>query len=119
MENKTMIITAGSFGIGRETVKYLSKKLKKIFVINNKQCDFNIQNIEFFNCDISKYTQVKSVINNIVETNGKSIDFLFSCAGIIEFGTLEESSIELIDQVIDVNLKGCLFMEHQKELLRN
>ena len=40
----------------------------------------------------------------------ENIDFLFSCAGVIEFGNVEESSIELIDQVINTSIKGAIYI---------
>ncbi len=110
MINKSLIITGGASGIAKDTIQYLSTKLKHIYIIDKKDIDLNISNTTFFKCDISKYDQVKKTINHIKNISKNDISFLFSCAGIIEFGTIEESSLELIDLVIDTNVKGTIYI---------
>jgi len=56
-------------------------------------------------CDISKSSDVKEMVNQVLNTFGR-IDVLVNNAGIIRRGTIETVTEEEWDRVIAINLKG-------------
>ena len=56
-------------------------------------------------CDISKSSDVKEMVNQVLNTFGR-IDVLVNNAGIIRRGTIETVTEEDWDRVIAINLKG-------------
>jgi len=56
-------------------------------------------------CDISKNSDVKEMVNQVLNTFGR-IDVLVNNAGIIRRGTIETVTEEDWDRVIAINLKG-------------
>ena len=59
-------------------------------------------------CDMSSRQQVDNLIQRAVETFGK-IDILVNNAGVLITGTIEETTDEIIDTTLDVNVKGVLY----------
>ena len=119
-DQKTVIITGGSRGIGAATsrlfaenncnvvINYLSdeetaKKLKE--EITSK---YNVD-VTTIKCDISDEESVIKMINNIKEKYGK-IDYLVNNAGIAIDSTLEDKTVENFKRIIDVNLIGTFLM---------
>ncbi|MDC1038563.1 SDR family oxidoreductase [Candidatus Marinimicrobia bacterium] len=101
---KNVIITGSEGKIGRVFVEHLSKK--GFHIIGLDIVDQVNKDIEFYNTDITKIDEVKSLISNIK----KPIDALINNAGVAVFTPFEERTIEEIDWVIDVNLKGNINM---------
>lgn len=110
---KNIIITGGASGIGLATAKKLSKynkiviadckKVEQDFIKNNFE---NIENIYFFNCDISKTDDILNLKQYTLDNLGK-LDYLICCAGIMPLPCeIDNITDKNIDRTIDVNLKG-------------
>jgi 3-oxoacyl-[acyl-carrier protein] reductase len=59
-------------------------------------------------CDVADSKQIDTMINTTVNTY-KRIDILINNAGLLVPGTIEETSDELIDKTLDINVKGILY----------
>lgn len=112
-QDKTIIITGGSSGIGAATVALFSNAGAKVFVLDKKKLtDVTSQSIQYLKCDVANAEEIKSTINTILQKNPK-IDFLFCNAGIHLFANIEESSIEDMQKVIATNLMGTIYCLQQ------
>ncbi len=100
IENKTILITGGSSGIGLELFNKLKNKNKVITVGLN---DFEQEN--YYICDVSNHEQVKQVISQIVSQHGK-LDIVINCAGYGMSGATQLINIETQKQMMNVNLFG-------------
>ena len=60
-------------------------------------------------CDVSDAEQVNKTVRGIVKNFGK-IDILINNAGVWLEGPIQENSVERISKLIDVNLKGVIYM---------
>ncbi|OIZ95604.1 bacilysin biosynthesis protein BacC [Candidatus Rickettsiella isopodorum] len=112
-QNKTIIITGGSSGIGAATVALFSAAGAKVYILDKKKwIDVAPQSIYYLECDVANADQVKSAVDNILQKNPK-IDYLFCNAGIHLFANIEESSNEAIQKVFATNLFGTIYCLQQ------
>lgn len=114
-QNKTVIVTGGSSGIGRASAIKLAKEGANVAVIaRNKQAGKELvsevasfgENCSFHQADISKPEQVEEAIANIIKRYGQ-FDAAFNNAGepggLSDFHALAASDF---DKVIQTNLYG-------------
>ncbi len=117
--NKTLIVTGGGSGIGRELVKQLLEKGARVAAIdiNNsalvetkKLCGEWSKNLSLHTLNIADRVHVEQLPDAILKIHG-SIDGLINNAGIIQpFIKVNELSYEAIDRVLNVNLLGVIYM---------
>jgi len=60
------------------------------------------------NCDVSNCTQIEEAIDKTIETFGR-LDILVNNAGLLQSYTIEDTTNELIDKTLDINIKGVLY----------
>ena len=113
----TAIVTGSTRGIGKETALLLLQKgLNVIISFRSQQnVDKVIQqihdkfpskkeNVLGLKCDVSKYSDVTSLVDVSVKTFGK-IDILVNNAGIVYFKSIMDTTEEEWNKTIDTNLK--------------
>ncbi len=124
---RTAIITGSTRGIGKETALLLLQKGLNVIISSRSQDNVeNIieeildkfpskkENILGLKCDVSKHSEVKTLVNVSVKRFG-SIDILVNNAGIVYYKSIINTTEEEWNKTIDTNLKGSfLFI---KELL--
>ncbi len=101
-EGKVAVISGADSGIGLAIAKRLVKQNVVIYDISKNTHHQDIF-AESFECDISDNAKVKAIVEEIVKREGK-IDFLFCNAGFGIGGKVENSDIEMIDKILNVNL---------------
>lgn len=112
-ENKTIIITGGSSGIGAATVRLFSKAGANVYILDKKKLtDVVSSSIHYLQCDVSIVDEVESSIHSILQKTPK-IDYLFCNAGMHLFANIEESSYEAIQKVFATNLLGTIYCLQQ------
>jgi NAD(P)-dependent dehydrogenase (short-subunit alcohol dehydrogenase family) len=114
LQGKSALVTGGASGIGFATVlAFLEEGAKVAFadiseesgrkaVSNLKKLGFNAF---FIKADVSKESDVKSMISKTVKKFGR-LDVLFNNAGIFVHGTVDKLTEAEWDRIIDINLKG-------------
>lgn len=73
-----------------------------------KQYSVGTSTIHHQTVDVSDYTQVESAVKEVFEKFGR-IDYLVNCVGIQTYGTAEETTEEIWDKTLDINLKSMFF----------
>jgi short-subunit dehydrogenase len=101
---KIIVIVGGSGGVGKRLAGYFSEHGDDVFSLSrsNKK-GFN----NHIYCDVTDETSVKKAIDE-VGTNYGRIDTLILCNGIGMGGDLENSPVDKIKYVFDVNYFGCV-----------
>jgi 3-oxoacyl-[acyl-carrier protein] reductase len=124
---RTALITGSTRGIGKETALLLLQKGLNVIISSRSQDNVeNVieeildkfpskkENILGLKCDVSKHSEVKTLVNVSVKRFG-SIDILVNNASIVYYKSIINTTEEEWNKTIDTNLKGSfLFI---KELL--
>ena len=114
-ENKVVIITGATSGIGEETAKAFAQEGARVVLVGRsvergqkieKELTSKGQKAIFIPCDVSKENDVKNMVKKAVKTFGK-IDILFNNAGVmLPSMEIEKTSLEDWQKTIDINLTG-------------
>lgn len=113
LEGKTAIITGGASGIGKAIAEKFAAQGAQVHILEFKkeqgeetvkQITGNGGKAKFHKCDVSKQSQVKEIISDIVKSG--PIDILVNNAGIAHVGNVENTTEEDLDKIYNVNVKG-------------
>ena len=114
-ENKNVLVTGGSRGIGKEIALKFAKQGYDIIVnyVSDKTDTEELKKeLESFGrkaliikADVTNKEEIENLVKTSIETFGK-IDVLVNNAGITKDNLLMRMSEEEFDRVIEVNLKG-------------
>jgi 3-oxoacyl-[acyl-carrier protein] reductase len=113
LDGKVAIVTGGSKGIGKETVRLFLEHGAKVVVADVdedagkqllKELEVDDRAI-FVKVDVSSAEQVEDMVKTTVDTFGR-IDVLVNNAGITIDGFLTKMSDDNWEKVLDVNLTG-------------
>ena len=98
-----IVLTGTSSGIGSFLGNYLTEKGHKIIGLSRRK---NIQNnFETFKCDVSKFDQLKKILNKI-----HKVDCLINNAGIAKSDIKNE--IKNFEKIIQTNLNGTYYSSY-------
>lgn len=117
MENKVVVITGGSNGIGKALAHEFGRKRSKIVITGRNQEALNealnelrSANIEAaaFQADVSREADNQAMASFVVNTYGK-IDILINNAGISMRALFKDVDLDVVKQVMDINFYGALY----------
>lgn len=117
VEGKVVIVTGGATGIGRGICEVLAREGARVLIANRseqrgREAEAAIReaggDATFVRSDITCESDCRELVEAAVRTYGK-LDALVNNAGIFPRATLEETTWEMWDQIIAVNLKGAFF----------
>ena len=113
--NKVILITGASTGIGRELVIQLSKKNVKLALVARRENllqDLTNENVISIKCDVSKKDEVESAYQQIIEKFGK-IDVAILNAGYSVRMKVEEYNSEYAENIFGANVFGIIYWVEQ------
>jgi short-subunit dehydrogenase len=117
--NKTIVVTGGGNGMGREMVLNLLNRGAKVAAVDMRE-DFLIEtqnlagntatNLSVHVLNITDKAAVYRFFNEVIEHHG-AVDGLINCAGIIQpFVKTVDLGFDAIEKVMNVNFYGSLYM---------
>jgi len=115
LENKVVVITGSSQGIGRALANSYAQEGSTIVLVARQE---PIETIDLIKdkcrkftvkiADVTKEAQIQMVVENVLRKYGK-IDILVNNAGALREGFISETSEELWDFIFSTNLKSVFF----------
>lgn len=111
-DTKVAIVTGAATGIGRAIGQALNRDGYAIAAIGRRRESLEeTKKIGFhpYICDIGDEKQVNDTIAQVLSDLGR-IDVLINNAGIIRVGMLEDMAVESIDDQLQINLAGTIYM---------
>jgi len=108
MQSKVVLITGGSSGLGKSTGCYLKSKGYIVYGTTrnlDKYPDF--KDFKLLELDVRKRESIVTAISQLIENEGR-IDVLVNNAGVGITGPIEETPLEEISNVFNVNFQGPL-----------
>lgn len=120
LENKVIVITGASDGIGKQIALKLAEQNSKLALIarNEKRLravkrkaeNISENDVEIYVCDVGNAEKLEETVKNIV-ADFKMIDILINNAGVWQkMMPIEEVDEGVIDEVIRINLIGLINM---------
>jgi len=119
LNDKVVLITGASRGIGAEIAKTFGENGAKIAIVYLKNKNSAQKTKRFleslgteadvFCCDISKVNSIKSLLR-LVAKRFKKIDILINNAGVIKQTPFDKITEREYDWILNTNLKGAFFM---------
>jgi short-subunit dehydrogenase len=106
MENdKVVLITGASSGIGRICAEYLLKKGYQVYGTSRKQSDLKNYSFKMISMNVNNDDSVKKAVNNIMKKTGR-IDVLINNAGFGISGAIEETTVDKAKEQFETNFFG-------------
>ena len=128
-ENKVVLITGGTTGIGLATAEKVAIEGAKVVIAGRnatsgqaavEKIRENGGEVTFIQTDVSQADEVEHLVQTTIDTYGH-LDYAFNNAGLEQLGPIGQTTEEAFDQVMDVNVKGVwLSMKHEiNHMLQN
>ncbi|NLD58049.1 MAG: glucose 1-dehydrogenase [Clostridiales bacterium] len=115
--NKVAFVTGAGQGMGQQFAVDLAAEGAKVVIsdinaeaLKETEGMLAEKGADFLSliCDVTKYDQVESAFEKTVAKYAR-VDILINNAGILKSATIEDTSLELIDLTLDINVKGVLY----------
>ena len=113
VENKVVIITGASSGLGEATAKVLSGNGAKVVLSARREDRLTKlageigENAVYLKSDVTSLEDMQSLVQLAKEKFGK-VDAVFANAGIMPGGNLSELNVQDWMRMVDINIKGVL-----------
>lgn len=117
LAGKVVIVTGASSGIGAATALFLSKLGAKLTLVGR-----NVENLEkvskdcqkcspayVVQADLTKEQDIEKIVTSTVKQYGQ-LNVLVNNAGIIETGTIENTSLAQYDKLMNTNVRSIYYL---------
>lgn len=118
LSGKVVLISGGTQGIGAAVARAAAREGAAVAVTGRRTgqgetmaADLRTLGAEarFVRCDVADLAAVRACVNEVVEVFGR-VDGLVNAAGLVDRGTLLDTTPELFDRHVAVNLRGPFFL---------
>jgi NAD(P)-dependent dehydrogenase (short-subunit alcohol dehydrogenase family) len=108
MTGRVALVTGASRGVGAATARALHGAGAQVALASRSGDDLGLDGALGLQCDVTSLEQVEAAVAATVERFGK-LDIVVANAGVGAYGAFLDLSVEDLEAMIDVNLKGTLY----------
>ncbi len=112
---KTILITGGATGLGNELAKLYVQNGDQVILLGRNEDKLNKAQealgrscIATVSADLTNYEELTQKMDSLLSLH--SVDVLINNAGMGHFGPLTSYTKEMIDEVINTNVKGTIYL---------
>lgn len=110
MQQKVVLITGGSSGIGKSIGLYLQSKGLKVYGTTRNLSKYpDFESFELLELEVTDSKSIELAVQHVVDKEGK-LDVLINNAGVGITGPIEETPHEEILKAFDINFNGPLHL---------
>ena len=118
MKGKVALVTGATSGIGRATARLMCREGLTVIAVGRNEGELNSLRNETHDlngtirtelADITEISHIDRLINETVDSVGQ-IDVLVNCAGIIKSGSIENTTLDDWDKMLNVNLRSVFYI---------
>lgn len=118
MKDKVVLVTGASSGIGKATAALFAENKSKVIAVGRNEKELqalasaipaNKGSVKINLADVTEFSQIDRMVSEIVQKFGH-IDVLVNSAGIIKNGTIETTSLDDWDKMMNVNVRSVFYL---------
>lgn len=118
MQDKVVLVTGASSGIGRASARLFAERGATVVAVGRNEAELRSLESETADvagtvkirlADVTETSQIDRLVTEIGDTFGQ-IDVLVNSAGIIKSGTIESTTLDEWDKMLDVNLRSVFYL---------
>jgi len=108
LEGKTAVITGASGGIGAAVASLLHERGVKLGLASRRGSDLGLSDVVAHAVDVRDLAALERLCSETADRFG-GIDIVVANAGVGAYGPFLDLSVEHLDEMLDVNLKGTVY----------
>ena len=111
-KDQVCIVTGGSTGMGGAMVDYFAQRGARVYnldVTPRQDTGSLASQVTTIHCDVGNTKQLKENMQSILEETNNKVDYLLAHAGIHRFTSVHDTTEEVYDTVVDINIRGVFF----------
>jgi NAD(P)-dependent dehydrogenase (short-subunit alcohol dehydrogenase family) len=108
LKEKVALVTGASRGVGAAVAKALAREGVSLGLVSRSGDDLGIDGAVAGAADVRRPGDVERVANETVERFGR-LDIVVANAGVGAYGPFVDLDAEIVEEIIDVNVKGTLY----------
>jgi NAD(P)-dependent dehydrogenase (short-subunit alcohol dehydrogenase family) len=121
MQGKVVIVTGASSGIGRATALLFANRGSTVIGVGRSEKELSALNkiveskagvVKPYLADVTEVSQIERIITETMDNQGQ-IDVLVNAAGILKTGSIETTTVDEWDKMLQINLRS-VFIISQK-----
>lgn len=114
MKGKVALVTGASSGIGRATALLFAQQGANVLAVGRNESELGQLRdeakdaegtVKIHLADVLETSQVERSVTDTIESFGQ-IDVLVNCAGIIKSGSIEDTTLDDWDKMLNINLRS-------------